>query len=489
MAIAAIAHSMYRKVKFGDLRLPLLFLALIFPISIVGMLKTKYTTYLGFAVAVALGVVLGEIFDFMFLHFNNLKDAAERERMIKYAFMGMVLLGSVYAFLQATYPISVGQALLANSLQERFGDNPLAAQPKMRAACALLDPMGTSNSRVCAAARDPVGFANMGPNYQYDPEVCVYSIISNLQSPTNDERNALQFRCLSRINDYWIDLMEWMGTTPEDSRFTSWWDYGHWTNYFGERDTVLRNEHASSEMIGDVAHDFIDGTPEELRAFMLAHDSKYVFFDQEIIGTMRPDGYMSFGGKYGALNYLSCARDNETSVDKSPGESVCEFEHTWESIYVPTGAQAQECVISPTSGKTGVVGYTAKIVSGVGGAQRTLVETYCVGEVTIADGTTILGTYYLDDSRKLANGDLRLNKAILSFDYEDTSQGVKLYTALYDHTPRWVENGELKDGWEDRKGKFYDSNLYNGFVLGALPGFDLVYYTPGREIMVYKIRE
>ncbi|MDD2655629.1 MAG: STT3 domain-containing protein [Candidatus ainarchaeum sp.] len=489
MAIAAIAHSLYRKVKFGDLRLPLLFLALIFPISIVGMLKTKYTTYLGFAAAVALGVVLGEIFDFMLLRFSSLKDAAERERMVKHAFMGLVLLGSLYAVMQATHPISVGKALLTNSLQERFGDNPIAAQQKLRAVCSMYGPMGNSNSLVCAAARDPVGFANLGLNYQYDTEVCAYSVISNAQSPTDDERIALQYRCLYKISDYWMDLMEWMGTTPEDSRFTSWWDYGHWTNYFGERDTVLRNEHASTEMIGEVAHGFIYGTPEELKSFMLAHDSKYVFFDQEIIGAVRSDGYLSFGGKFGALNYLSCARNGETSVNQNPGESVCEFEHLWESVYVPTGAQAEQCVISPTSGKTGVVGYTAKIVQGAGSAQRTLVQTYCMGDVALADGTVIYGTYYLDESRKLPNGDLKLNKAILSFDYEDTAQGIKLYTALYDRTPRWVDNGELKDGWEDRKGKFYDSNLYNGFVLGAIPGFDLVYETPNGEIKVYRIRE
>jgi asparagine N-glycosylation enzyme membrane subunit Stt3 len=490
MTMVAIAHSMYRKVKFGDLRLPLLFLALIFPISIVGMLKTKYTTYLGFAVAVALGVVLGEIFDFLVQRFSSIADAAERERMVKYAFMGLVLIGSLYAVLQATYPISVGQALFTNSMQERFGDNPLGAQQKLRAVCALMDPMGSSDNTVCAASRDPAGFADMGPNYQYEPEVCAWSVISNPVAPTDDERIALQYRCLSRISEYWINLMEWMGTTPEDSRFTSWWDYGHWTNYFGERDTVLRNEHASLDMIGEVAHGFIDGTPEDLRGFMLTHDSKYVFFDQEIIGSVRQDGYISFGGKYGALNYLSCARDNETGVSQSPGSSLCEFEHTWEQVYVPTGAGAEQCVISPTSGKTGTVGYTTRIVQGAGGAQATMVQTYCIGPVTLADGSIMpVGTYYLDESMKLPNGDLRLNKAILSFDYEDASQGVRLYTTLYDHTPRWVENGELKDGWEDRKGKFYDSNLYSGFVLGYLPGFDLVYETPNGEIRVYKIRE
>jgi len=488
MAIVAIAHSLYRNVKSGSLRLPLLFLALIFPISIVGMLKTKYTIYLGFAVAVALGVVLGEIFDFMVLHFNNLKDAAEREKTLKYAFMGLVLLGAVFAYLQFTAVGGLGKSLFVTSFQERFQDDPLGAQARLRAVCAQFDPMGVSQDPICLASRDPVGFANLGINYQYDANVCAYSLLNNPSSVGTDEAISVQYRCMMRLDDYWVDVMEWMNrNTPENARFTSWWDYGHWTNYFAQRNTVLRNEHASLEMIGDVAHDFIDGSPEELKSFMLSHDSKYVFFDQEILGQIRSDGKMAFGGKYGALNYLSCSRDNETSVNQNPGESYCEFEHLWEQVYAPSGTQAQQCVVSSLSGKTGVVGFTLKWTPGASGTgQLTPTEAYCVAPVTLADGSNITGTYYLD--QKYENGELKLNKAVLSYEGADAN-GVQVFTSLYTHDKVWVENGELKDGWEDRKGKFYDSNIYNAFVLKNLPGFDLVYETPNGEVKMYKVRE
>jgi len=485
-AIAALVHSFYRKIAFKDLRLPLLFFALIFPISIVGMLKTKYTIYLGFAAAAALGVVFGEAFDFASLAAKKMGEE-DRERTLKYAFMGLVLLGAVFAYFQFTLVGGLGKSMLVNSFQERYQDDPMGAQAKLRSVCAQFDPMGVSQDPICLASRDPVGFANLGINYQYDPNVCAFSIINSPSSISADESIAVQYRCMMRIDDYWMDLMEWMGTTPENARFTSWWDYGHWTNYFGQRNTVLRNEHRSLEMIGDVASGFLYGTPEELKSFMLSHDSKYVFFDQEILGQINSDGKMTFGGKYGALNYLSCARNNETNVNQNPGDSYCEFEHLWEQVYVPSGTQAQECVVSSLSGKKGVVGYSLKWAAGASGTgQLTPTSTYCVAPVTLADGRNITGTYYID--QKYENGDLKLNKAILSYDGADSS-GVQIYTCLYTHDRVWVENGELKEGWEDRKGKFYDSNLYNGFVLRNLPGFELVYETPNAEIKVYRIVE
>ncbi|NYZ60204.1 hypothetical protein H0O01_00730 [Candidatus Micrarchaeota archaeon] len=486
-AILALVHSFYRKITFRDLRLPLLFLALIFPISIVGMLKTKYTIYLGFATAAALGVVFGEAFDVADLATKKMQ-AQEREKTLKYAFMGLVLLGAAFAYLQFTAVGGLGKSLLVTSFQERFQDDPLGAQAKLRAVCAQFDPMGVSQDPICLASRDPVGFANLGINYQYDANVCAYSLLNNPSSVGTDEAISVQYRCMMRIDDYWMDTMEWMNkNTPEDARFTSWWDYGHWTNYFGQRNTVLRNEHASQEMIGDVAHGFLYGTPEELKNFMRSHDSKYVFFDQEILGQIRSDGKMTFGGKYGALNYLSCARNNETSVNQNPGESYCEFEHLWEQVYAPSGTQAQQCVVSSLSGKMGVVGFTLKWTPGASGTgQLTPTAAYCVAPVTLADGSNITGTYYLD--QKYENGDLKLNKAVLSYEGADAN-GVQVFTSLYTHDKVWVENGELKDGWEDRKGKFYDSNIYNAFVLKNLPGFDLVYETPNREVKMYKIRE
>ncbi|MCX6768819.1 MAG: hypothetical protein NTY83_03205, partial [Candidatus Micrarchaeota archaeon] len=487
LAILALVHSFYRKLTFKELRLPLLFLALIFPISIVGMLKTKYTIYLGFAVAAALGVVFGEAFDVAGLATKKMQEE-EREKTLKYAFMGLVILGAVFAYFQFTAVGGLGKSLLVTSFQERFQDDPLGAQARLRAVCAQFDPMGVSQDPICLASRDPLGFANLGINYQYDANVCAYSLLNNPSSVGTDEAISVQYRCMMRLDDYWVDVMEWMNrNTPEDARFTSWWDYGHWTNYFAQRNTVLRNEHASHDMIVEVASGFLYGTPEDLKSFMLAHDSKYVFFDQEIIGQIRSDGKMTFGGKYGALNYLSCARNNETNVDRNPGESLCEYEHLWEQVYVPSGTQAQQCVVSSLSGKTGAVGFTMKWTPGASGTgQLSPAATYCVAPVTLADESNTTGTYYLD--QKYENGDLKLNKAMLSYEGADAN-GVQVFTSIYTHDKVWVENGELKDGWEDRKGKFYDSNIYNAFVLRSLPGFDLVYETPNGEVKMYKIRE
>ena len=52
-----------------------------------------------------------------------------------------------------------------------------------------------------------------------------------------------------------------------------------------------------------------------------------------------------------------------------------------------------------------------------------------------------------------------------------------------------LENGVVKSGYEDRKGKFYDSNLYRAIFLGEIPGFKLVYSTSGGEVKIFKIDE
>jgi hypothetical protein len=53
----------------------------------------------------------------------------------------------------------------------------------------------------------------------------------------------------------------------------------------------------------------------------------------------------------------------------------------------------------------------------------------------------------------------------------------------------WVENGAITSGYEDRKGKFYDSNIYKALFLNDLPGFELVYTSPGGAVKIYKIAD
>ena len=480
--ILSIAYSLYRKFKFKEWRIPLLFLALIFPISIVGLLKTKYSIYLAFVTAIALGVVLGEIYDFATHRLERIANAEKRKKYLNYIFSALLILGAIFVFMEFGGPSSMGEAILLTSFTTRFQDDPVALQPKMQEYC---DQFG--GTLECMAASDPVGFASQSIIYQYNPYLCSLSIPKDPRNPTVAESIAMNFRCLT-IDYYWIDLYEWViSGTPEDARFMSWWDYGHWTNYFGQRDTVLRNEHSSHSMITGGAYAFVYGEPEEMISYMRKHGSEYLIIDQEIVGQRTSSGSLSFGGKFSALNYLSCAGANKTDVNKAPYSSRCEAEHLWEQVSVPgPNAPYQECTISPLTGKTGVIVYYMEPVITGGRISHSPKPIYCLGMAVYADGEERPALYSMGETHK--TGELKLHKALLNFDYS-TPDGYNIYTLLYTKDKVWLENGEVKSGWEDRKSEFYDSVLYQGFVLKDLPGFELVYTTPGEEIKLYKIKE
>jgi asparagine N-glycosylation enzyme membrane subunit Stt3 len=308
--------------------------------------------------------------------------------------------------------------------------------------------------------------------------------------------------------------MEWLkDNTPEGSRIVSWWDYGHWINYFGLRNAVIRNDQDSDLMIGEVAADYIQGTPQDLINFMNAHGAKYALFDMELVSSGN-----ELGGKYGALNYLSCAQNNETDVTKAPGSSECEANNLWETAYV----SSQPCTISSISNVTGLIAYemyqdvyqesatgqpefmgtyytpvyppdcvnpTDPNVIGYCTNSVKAVPTYCVGPVTLASGQQTYGTYYLNQTEP--NGDLLLNKAVLEMPVQlqnSTQFGpATAVTLFYTNDPIWLENGQVTSGYSDRKGQFYSSNLYSALFLNELPGFTQVYSTPDNVVKIYEL--
>ena len=481
LSIIAIITSFVRTLRMKTTTMFLLFAAIIFPPAIVGIMKAKYTIYLGYFFAAALAMVFGELeIGFLWLAkktFNgeNLKKAAA------IITSGIILTGVVLVYLQFVHD-GIGPMALISSLKTRFQDNPIAQKANFELLCNKIKSSGDYDAEICEAAADPVGYASKGTNYQFNSKLCSASLMENPFSPSELDKLSVNFRC-QKITDYWIESMEWIRyNTESNSRTTSWWDYGHWINYFGQKNTVLRNEHLSLEMIGDVAHAYIDGSTQDLIDYMKSHDSKYALFDGELI-----IGGSVLGGKYGALNYLSCARDNDTTVNDSPGSSLCEIEHLWEMIYVPTEGDAKQCTISQSTGKTGMVAYAPNLEKdALGNLQNKFEPRYCIGEVTLASGQKADGTYYLD--KKYENGDLKLNKAVMKYDYT-TQEKVAVYTMFYTKEKIWLENGQIKDGYEDRKGKFYDSNLYKGYFLEDLPGFQLVFKSKGGEVKIYKLVE
>ncbi len=490
----------------GETNLFLFFLAVIAPPVLVGILKAKFVIYMGFLLAIAYGFILGEferVARFL-LRKADLEHVVIDKHTVSVAFLAFIFLGgalSAAQLLDDRFPPRLG--LLFNSMTPRYQDDPLAVQPKLSTLCSQIEAQGSDGSYICAAARDPIGFASQGINYQYNSDLCFLSVFDdpfayllkqNTGQPlTSDESvraTVASYRC-QRVSDYWIDSMEWIrDNTEKDSRTTSWWDYGHWINFFGQRNTVLRNDHVSTNMIGRVAHAYLHGSLDDLKTTMRAYHSKYALFDIEIAGA-------DIGGKYHALNYLGCAWANETDVSRNPGSSPCEAEHLWEHIYLPLSNTEQgTCVISEISNKTGTLAFYNLQQDGQGNTIGLNTPVYCTSETTLANGQNVLATYYLD--RKHENGDLVLNKANLvrNNDIRDASGSpiVTSFTLFYTDEPVWVENGEVKSGYEDRKGKYYDSNLYRAFFLKDLPGFELVYESPqrsqfGGHVKIYKLVE
>ncbi len=504
--LAAI-YAAWKFVKKEDDLSFLWFLAVIVPPLVVGLLKAKYTIYAGVLLAISIGFTFSAADDL--LKSDALKRLLKNEEMIKSAAKWLMIIAGLVVVFQFIYH-GLAPSLVFGAAQQLYQNNPTALQSKFQAMCQV-----SNDTTVCAAAANPMGYASNSTNNQYNYNLCALSIFSNYSYLANPnaaptwESQAVEVRC-QRITDYWISSMEWIrNNTEPGARITSWWDYGHWINFFGQRNAVVRNEHASHDMIGQVAEGYTESTPEELKSWMLAHDSKYALFDIELLMSGN-----QLGGKYGALNYLACAQVNLTNVSRSPGESQCEADHLWETVMV----SQTPCTISSLTNKTGLLAYKmyydifqmdsegnpvfdssgAPIVidtvyqpyytpdcenptdQNVAAYCKTYVKAepvYCFGQVTLTDGRTTYAPYSLNETDP--NGDLKLVKAIPQFAYQINQTShfgpATAVTLLYTNDPIWLENGTMVSGFGDRTGGFYDSALYQAFFLDSLPGFKEVY--------------
>ena len=111
---------------------------------------------------------------------------------------------------------------------------------------------------------------------------------------------------------------------------------------------------------------------------------------------------------------------------------------------------------------------------------------YCVGDAKLSDGSTVSATYYLD--RKDADGDLVLSKGFIRTigNYGDSVEA----EMVYNEQKVWPgPNGTWVDGMEDAKTAFYTSNLYRGYYLNDLPGFDLVFTSKNGEVKIFRMKD
>jgi hypothetical protein len=513
---------------------PMLLLAFIIPITFMGFEKQKLLTYLGMALIMAAAATLGE-FELLIRRLAGQKPVAEgvhtNHRSSHHA--GSVGSPSVHgsdasagsssspasaSFTSSSPPFwakwplhpryllwalvvllvllemgvpAIAPAwaapLLTYSLTPTFQQAPEKVALKFADLC-----QATGEASICQAAENLNATRN-NPVAFYDSYLCIRSLWTDpdpKHTPPPEFSLAGQFRC-SAVSGYWIASMEWLNanmgndtTVGSGNRVISWWDYGHWINFFGEHNTVLRNEHASREMIGRTAYAYLHSDVAELERTMKLYDSRYALMDVEIIGSGSSDS-LQFGGKYGALNYLGCAYQNQTTVNTPLGSSDCETGHLWETIIVPSTPQnAQSCVISEATQQTGFIAYRlAYVRTPQGGLTQQPQPAYCIASGTLADGRSGILSY--DLNKKEADGSMSLHPALWMGQAND---GQYIYlTAVYDHQKLWPVNGTLVESWPYRTTKFYDSPLYQGFFLNQLPGYDLVYNSP--QIRIYKMTD
>jgi hypothetical protein len=412
LALAAIglAYGAYR-----DSRLAILLALLIYPISYVGMAKSKYLLQLGFMIVIALAVVFGEAERFSRAYFRKAetrKAAAQYLRYIAIAFTLIVVLE----------PSLSGGQLFKGAAVELVQVN---TDPSMWTATGQPD---------CYAM------------YYYG-----YS--------------TAQYLYCAQIPDYWIQPMNWINANVEDdTRVVSWWDYGHWINYFGEKDCLTRNEHANTTkdlMVADKfvfgARDSTESGPADLAQFMREYKAKYVLFDYDLIA------------KWGALDFLACVYNNQTNMSFAqsqggPGGSQCEAEHSPERVFIPMEPTISDYCISPDP--------TIQLIRGRG----SFGDTYCIYQDT-SQGYAIPGGMVYENNMS------KVNKAVLAYPQliaDSSGREYAMYTALYFKDPALWSDDE--SGWDDRKGKFYDSSFYQGFFLGEMDGFTKAYeYMDGSQ--------
>ncbi|VVB68308.1 Dolichyl-phosphooligosaccharide-protein glycotransferase [Candidatus Norongarragalina meridionalis] len=262
----------------------------------------------------------------------------------------------------------------------------------------------------------------------------------------------------TRIPDDWTSTFVWMRTNlPKDARVTSWWDYGHWTTFLGERNTVLDPNNAFSNFDQGVARSFVNGGANNLYDRMSYHASDYVMVDWELIQ------------KWGALVFLSGSCDSSMSPvcpktadiadwKAGPGRSAYETEHSFEYLTI--------------------VGQCPSSVSPVQMAalQSSFGATYCAGkdEMILLTRTGLDANY----SRKFK---IQGNENFIGLSQLDANVS---YLFPYSETQFVNINPDLSP--YGMKSGIADAAFVRLFFLESLPGFEKVYSSPNNLVKIYK---
>ncbi len=488
----------------------LLLLAFLLPVTFMGMMKSKFMIYATVAFVASTAAFVGELEPLVrsWAGGRKISGASGAWTIFGWSMPGSYIAACVVVVMllaQFGWPAVVlmdrgwaissayvfGASVMTTAMTPTFYQNPTRGMTVLNALC----QNGTYPAG-CAAIADPNTTLN-SPVAFYRQDYCVYSIWPHpdKEIPASMQ-DAIGYRC-SELGGSWIDAMDWIDTNvPHTERITSWWDYGHWTNFLGGANTVLRPDQASHDMIGRVANAYLQNDTANLIKVMKAYGSHYALMDVEIVGSPSADNQFQFGAKYSALDYLGCDWANQTHYTNPELDSQCEMDHQPEQIMVPLAqGEAQTCVISESTQSSGLVAHRLHLTLGAaGGAPTTTPEpAYCVRLAQLPDNQIVVQDAYMLDQRN-STGDLLkapaagwfTQNSVLPPFYAATADR-PIFAAIYSKTPYTTANGTVVSSWDYRRGPYYDSPLYQGFFLRHLDGFDLVF--DNNYVRIYKMQD
>ncbi len=423
----------------------LLLVIFIYSLSFIGLQKIKYTPHLGLVLGLAICAIAGEAYFAqkekgipMYLGFGAgaILMLIAAFAVVSYAagFVGFFTnSGSIsfYSLSNPIYYVVFGAVLVAslyfayNYFREKRWDAVLGISAML-----LFLPFALNNIEVVPSA------------LQYNSlNLTDHAAVIGMCTNTSSTFYAKNFYC-NVIPDYWYDSMVWIKSNMDDSYLFSWWDYGHWTNHFGNKKTFTRNDHPFVSLDLEVADKYVAKNESVMASYMKSHDSNYALFDIDLVG------------KWGALTYLSCVGNNETTAEEMPSESQCSASYQFERMWVPQKpALSQMCAIGQQYGVTGYSSFGTR--------------TYC---------TQIVNSQYMVIFDQQTGKQIN---AIPMSSGSTTMQGATYTEYMMIYT---------KDGLADAPGRGYQSNFYKAFFLGELDGFTQVYPTDKTGFGVIPIR-
>lgn len=409
LIISVISVSVYYIYEEKNSKMALLFLLTFFPTAYIGLNKVKYLLHLAFALALALPFVLMMITE-LFTKVNSAFKLIENKAALQSALLVIVMvIGSAAGISQ----------LNASGFWETFV---------------------------------------MGCHKNYTPQCVSYGskAMAELQG--------------SRISPDWNETTYWMQRNlDDDARVISWWDYGHWTAFFGDTKTVLDPSNYYEDYDQLTARGFVDGNTSFLIDVMHYHNATHILVDSELVP------------KWGALVYLSgtfkglvdgnprFALEPKIASTERPGGSQYEMEHYFEYVY-GIFSQSADGKYAPVQ-CPGVIP-KRMYYSSFGAA-------YCIdtnGKMFMLgnDGTE----KPLNDTVPVRADDSRLSPVPL--------QGANLfYNAQYSFISLNPDLATISGG--KTSSKLFDAAFVKLFFLEKLDGFELVYKSPNSQVKIFRL--